>query len=205
MDVRYNKTLALAGVMQAASLVNQVAFNGRIKETDCYKASINSAFKSNEERVSAIYGSLKGLCLGLNNLELYLKKQKSQANFNYQIRYLKQINLLAKIMDARPEMGSRIAESIRSNNNYTSDAKTIENLAKIYYENFSSLPANRRILVMGDKKHLQSKKNILRIRALLFAGIRAAFLWRSYGGGMLSLLLQKNYILREIQEIKQII
>ncbi len=206
---KYNETLALAAVMQSASLVNQVAFTGKIKDEDCFNASINSVLKLNQDDVIDIYGSVKNLLLGLTDLEFYLKREVLEPNFNHKVKYMTQLNRLGNLLSGSPDMGGRIAESIKmgkvSANSVKPSAKVVENLAKAYYENFSALPTNRRIVVMGKKEYLGIDKNVVRIRALLLAGVRAALLWRNNGGGMLTLFFQRKQMIADIQEIKRTI
>ena len=206
MTSKYNETLALAAVMQSASLVNQIAFTGKIMNEDCFNASINSVLKLNQDDVVDIYGLVKNLLLGLTDLELYLKREALEPNFNHKIKYMMQLNRLGNLLSGRPDMGRRIADSINMGKvSAKPSAKVVENLAKAYYENFSSLPTNRRIVVMGKKEYLGIDKNVVRIRALLLAGVRAALLWRNNGGGMLTLFFQRKQMIADIQEIKRTI
>ncbi len=60
-----------------------------------------------------------------------------------------------------------------------------------------------RIKVTGSSQHLQDSRNADIIRALLLAGIRAAFLWRQLGGRRWKLLLQRKKLLQASQNLSR--
>ncbi len=60
-----------------------------------------------------------------------------------------------------------------------------------------------RIKVTGSAQHLQNSRNADIIRALLLAGIRAAFLWRQLGGHRWRLLLQRKKLLQASQNLSR--
>jgi high frequency lysogenization protein len=49
-------------------------------------------------------------------------------------------------------------------------------------------------MVQGDPRHLHAPDNQNRIRALLLAGIRAAWLWRQVGGSRWKILLGRKQL-----------
>ena len=58
-----------------------------------------------------------------------------------------------------------------------------------------------RVQIRGDAKQLQAAGMAERIRAILLAGVRAAWLWRRLGGRRWHLIFTRGQILREIREI----
>ena len=66
-------------------------------------------------------------------------------------------------------------------------------IAGIYADTLSQL--RFRIKVTGSAQHLQDRQTADKVRALLLAGIRSAFLWRQLGGRRWKLVLQRRRLL----------
>ena len=60
-----------------------------------------------------------------------------------------------------------------------------------------------RILVQGDQAQLSISETTSKIRTLLFAGIRAAVLWRQLGGSRLKLLFTRKKYVQQAEELLQ--
>ena len=71
----------------------------------------------------------------------------------------------------------------------------------IYQDTLSKMQF--RIKVSGSAQHLQNQQNADMIRALLLAGVRAAFLWRQLGGARWKLVFQRRRILQRAQELSR--
>ena len=70
--------------------------------------------------------------------------------------------------------------------------RLIEKLAELYAQTISTL--GPRILVNGEQGYLANSLIAAKVRGALFAGIRAAFLWRQLGGRRWQLLFQRRKI-----------
>ena len=194
-----NDILSLAAVLQAVSLVDGIAFTGKVKDNVCFKASIYSLFEQTNDDVAAIYSSVDNLKLGIDNLELYLSRDTRGEDFTNRVRYMTQLNRLAIMLSDNQKMAENIGEALAEANKHKKSVNSLVTyLAKTYYDNFSSLPTKNRIVVLGKKENLKIEKNVNMIRALLFAGVRASLLWREHGYGVLSLLLRRKKMLRQI-------
>ena len=66
-----NQTIALAGIAQAAALVQQLALKGTCDQ-DAFEGSISSLLKIDSDSVIDVYGSLSALKLGINQLNLQM-------------------------------------------------------------------------------------------------------------------------------------
>ena len=62
-----NQTIALAGIAQAAALVQQLALKGTCDQ-DAFEGSISSLLKIDSDSVIDVYGSLSALKLGINDV-----------------------------------------------------------------------------------------------------------------------------------------
>lgn len=200
-----DNVLALAAIMQAVSLVDHLAFTGKIKNKNCFKASLNSLITANQSSVLDIYSSTDNLEVGIANLQHYCSPQGADdAAFTNKIKYLNQLNSLGKMVNKDASLARSIGESLSPDKvaNHKKTSSALEKyLAQVYYDNFSSLPAKRRIIVVGKKEYLREARNIDMIRALLFAGVRATLLWRNYGGSMLYLFTRRKKMFRQLSDI----
>ncbi len=194
-------TLALAGVVQAALLVEQVAKTGYV-QTDAYKCSIDSLLDLNPSSTLAVYGGdVQNLRSGLEGLRDMLAGQhKHQEALRYALGALHLQKKLAGRKDMLNVVASRINQANNQAEHFSSTHENvIANLANLYSETISTF--RFRIQVMGDYNYLQQTRIANQIRALLLAAIRSAMLWRQLGGSRLQLLLKRKAILHCVEEL----
>ena len=72
----------------------------------------------------------------------------------------------------------------------------VANLADIYTDTISTF--RFRIQVTGDHNYLTQQRIANQIRVLLFSGIRAAMLWKQFGGSRLHLLFYRKRLLNAL-------
>ena len=80
-----------------------------------------------------------------------------------------------------------------------SDSELAQALGSVYVDTLGSLQF--RVQLRGNAQHLQAAGMAERIRAILLAGVRAAWLWRRLGGRRWHLIFTRSQILTEIREI----
>ncbi len=186
-------TIALAGVFQAAALVEQIAKTGYLP-SDPYRASIESLFVVNPDSVAAVFGDLTDLELGLRTLNTLLQQHRAKEH-SHTLRYVLGVLHLQKKLSRQKDMldiiGSRLKQAEQQAEHFSSTHdNVVANLAGIYTDTISTF--RFRIQVMGDYNYLQQPRIANQVRALLFAGIRAATLWRQVGGNRLQVVLQRK-------------
>lgn len=194
-------TLALAGVVQAAILVEQVAKTGQVQQ-DAYKCSIESLFDLNPSSTAAVYGgSAQHLRIGLEALRDMLAGQhKHQEAMRYALGALHLQRKLAGRKDMLNIIASRIAQATSQAEHFSSTHdNVIGNLGQVYSETISTF--RFRIQVMGDYNYLQQTRIASQIRALLLASIRSAMLWRQLGGNRWQLLLQRKALASHVDQL----
>jgi high frequency lysogenization protein len=194
-----NRAIALAGLYQCVDLVTQIAWQGRYHET-AFAGSIGSLFRMDAETYLDVYGDLDALRSGLEALRAALRRE-GRGQVLERTRYAVMLLYLERRLRRDPRRQEQIATGIRNAaTRLTQLAPThmdvIDVLAELYRETISTL--GPRIIVKGEPDHLSRADNAARIRALLLAGIRAAWLWRQAGGSRLRLLLERPALLREI-------
>jgi len=178
------RTLALAGLFQAARLVDDLAHNGST-ETDSFEESINSIFELDPKSLKDVYNSEHANRLGLDTIESVLGDHPTQNNTET-IRYALAMIHLERILSRR----RRLLESIRQRVERSREQakyfdsrvhnSVISKLANIYIDTLGSL--SYRIQVRGKADYLTNPVYVDKVRASLLAGIRSAMLWRQLGG-----------------------
>lgn len=187
------QTIALAGVTQAARLVEQVARTGSCPE-NFLQASLDSLFVFEQERAEEIFGGTANLRLGLDSLAGFMLN-RAEVRQAAVVRYLFNLLHLERRFAANREMmsvvRSRLEHTGFRNEHFDSSLNTLcHSVSGIYQDTLSTLPF--RIQVTGSAEQLQKPECADRVRALLLAGVRSAFLWRQLGGRRWKLLLQRR-------------
>ena len=195
----HDRVIALAGLFQATDLVNHIAQEGQANADD-FETCIASLLKVDANSSEDIYGGIAKLRNGLTLLVKQLRNPKNMEVTRYSITLL----VLERKLGKQPNLIQRIGQGIEAAKNkldffpLTHD-NIIATLADVYTNTISTL--SPRIMVNGQHDHLTQTENANRIRALLLAGIRAAWLWKQSGGGRLSLLLRRKRLLAEAQRL----
>jgi high frequency lysogenization protein len=187
--------MALAGLFQAVTLVQQVARQGSA-DAEPFESSIASVFRIDAESTDAIYGGSAPLTLGLQTLCRQLGKDKARQDPEL-MRYAVSLLFLERQLVRNSRMMNRVREGIEAAIEQTEHfSATHENvlarLADTYASTVSQLQP--RIMVQGEPDYLNTPANANRIRALLLAGMRSAVLWRQLGGHRLKLLWTRKRI-----------
>ncbi|KAA0445210.1 MAG: high frequency lysogenization protein HflD [Candidatus Thioglobus sp.] len=196
MNKYKQRTLALASLLQTATLVEQLASTGT-----CNSVSAEASLKSiitNSTNVEEVFASSKDLETGLKSLKTaFGKKTKDMQNIIFYSLAL--INLEKKLMKNQvflTKISSEI-EQIKNQNFFEiSHSNSLARLAQLYKNTLGNL--NPTIMVNGNELYLSNQRTANHIRALLLAGIRAVSLWKSQGGRTWQLLLGKKKTLKLI-------
>ena len=197
-----NQTLALAGIAQAAALVDQLASTGNA-DALAMEASIASLLKIDSASVLDVYGgSVNSLKLGLKQLDMQMTGYKI-ANAQ-QARYSASIVFLEHQLETRKDLLKTINTGIVRAQAQTEHfdllhENVIANLGDIYQNTISTLQP--RIMVNGNPDYLSRNETANKIRTCLLAGIRSAILWRQCGGTRWKFLFYRKKIQAELQEL----
>jgi len=194
-------TLALAGIVQATILVEQIAKTGYV-QPEAYKCAIESLLDLNPTSTLDVYGgSVQNLRLGLETLRDMLKGQhKHQDAMRYCLGALHLQKRLAKNRPMLKLLGSRLEQAAQQAEHFSSiHENVISNLGDLYSATISTF--RFRIQVMGDQNYLSQPRIAHQIRALLLAAIRSTTLWRQLGGNRWQLLLQRKAIANCVDEL----
>lgn len=195
------QTLALAAVIQAVSLVDQIARTG-LAEPAPLEASIHSLLSFEASTTLDIFGSVDSLEVGLRSLRDLLSGNdygERRAITRYCMGALYLQGQLRRDDAASAIVRSRLQHAGKSRE-FGSDINTLcLSLADIYQDTLSKY--RFRIQVSGSAQHLQNPTNAARIRALLLAGVRAAYLWQQAGGNRWTLIWRRSRLFTEAKHI----
>jgi high frequency lysogenization protein len=197
-----DRTLALAGVFQAAGLVQQAATRGSA-DPGALEISLRSLFQTDPPNTAAVFGGAGGVRLGLQWLRQHLSEESSLHKAQV-VKYVIGVLYLERRLSRRPEMLRRIGDAVESARRQSehfpvTHGNVIANLAGCYSDTLSTLTP--RIIVTGEHGHLSKPDTANTVRALLLAAIRAAVLWRQCGGNRWQLLLGRRKLLAEAQRL----
>lgn len=189
------RTLALAGVAQAARMVDLAAKTGTWPSA-FVEASVHSLFSFEPDAVDAVFGTRQGIQLGLEQLAACLRVSQDPAAADT-LRYMLAILQLEKRFNQRDDLQaivhSRLKHAAYKAENFTANINSLSaNISAIYQDTLSTLPY--RIKVTGSAQHLNNPQVADVVRTLLLCGVRAAFLWRQLGGTRLKLMLSRGAV-----------
>lgn len=206
-DLHRDKTLALAALFQSATLADALAWRGHC-DPIAMDASLQSILVMDTDDVGIIYGqNIRGLQSGLQSLEqTFLEPLRGghprQADIvRYALGLMQVERQLAKSPELLSVLRKRLDMAAEQRHHFESLTATamVNNLAGIYVDTAGQL--RFRIQIRGDQKQLQTAGMAEQIRAVLLAGIRAAWLWHRLGGRRWHLMFTRGQILAEIRKI----
>ena len=188
------QAIALAGVFQAAALVEELARTGDMNPEHA-EPLIHSLFVQSPDNFSDIYPDAPTLLApGLQSL--YTVSRRDPRGINPDItRYALSLLHLERKLNKAPGMldalGQGIDQASRQASHFSEmHENTLASLADLYKQTLSQL--SFRIKVTGNPTYLQNHATANKVRALLLAGIRAAILWRQVGGQRWQLLVSRK-------------
>lgn len=196
-----NQTIALAGIAQAAALVEQLATTGKA-DTTALEASMGSVLKIDSASVLAIYGGLSNLKLGLeqlnNQMTGYKIAEPQQARYGAALVFL-ETRLAKEPQMLKTIQAGIIKAQIQADQFGLLHENVFANLGSVYQETLSTLQP--RIMVNGDPDYLSRADIGNKIRTCLLAGIRSALLWKQCGGTRWTFLFSRKKIQTELEQL----
>lgn len=204
-----NIAIALAGAVQSATLVEQLAKTGYLHTAE-FEIAIKSLFEQSPETTESVFGNVNNLRRGLEALDDLLNRHRDPKNADL-LRYMLGVMHIQKRLARHPAVlsiiGSRLEKAKTQVDHFGfTHENVVSNIAEIYSDTISKFQF--RIQVTGEYSYLQQPRLAGQIRALLLAAIRAITLWRQVGGSRWQLLFYRNKIAHEteqlLKEVKQL-
>ncbi|VAX11529.1 hypothetical protein MNBD_GAMMA25-1030 [hydrothermal vent metagenome] len=193
------RTLALAGMFQAAALVKSLASRGQLSDSDM-QDSLETLFVTNPENTLAVYGRVENVYTGLQTL---IQQLSGNGQRDVDIaRYVISLLHLSKKLTKNEAMMSRLADGVERANRQREHfpllhENVVANLAGTYADTISQLQP--KIMVAGESRYLSDTTNANKVRALLLAGMRSAVLWNQLKGSRWQILIQRKQIISEAE------
>jgi high frequency lysogenization protein len=192
------QTIALAGVFQAASLVQQIANKG-MANSAVIESSLETLFRFDSDTVEGVFGNIAGVGTGLRVLNEQLSAFKNKRNLEV-TQYVISLLVLEKKLSSNSKMLDHITKTlaeVETSLEFFSlmHENIFAKLGALYKETISTLEP--KIIVHGEQTHLSNESNANKVRALLLAGIRSAVLWRQCNGSRWQILFGRKSYLNE--------
>lgn len=195
-----DRVIALAGLLQAVRLVQQMANNGQ-SETRPLAACIDSLFRFDADSTEAVYGGIAGLDNGLRRLIAQIEgndRDTAQTRIGMSLLQLERrfigtpsaVDAVRRGLDAiqpqRDELGP-------------THPTVLARIGELYADCISPLGA--RVLVQGNPVYLSQASVVGEVRAALLAALRAAVLWRQVGGSYWDFLWSRRAMAETAREL----
>jgi len=197
--------IALGGLFSCAAAVDRIARGERMGET-VLVSLLGSLLVRDPKTTLEVYGGDDfSLREGYRALQGMLERDPQslqRETLRYALSLITLERKLAQRGDLLDKIGSRLNQIQQQVLMFgqTHD-NVIASCAALYQDSLSAF--RQRILVHGDMRTLEQPANAAKIRALLFAGIRSARLWRQLGGRRWQLLFARRKLLQALYSLQR--
>ena len=198
----HEQAVALAAVFQACHLVDQLANTGGASSQEV-KVSMAALLNQSPQSIEDLYGSEQALETGINAMTLLLDEyQGTELYAPITLVYTLSVLSIERQLNSRPVMLKAVAEGIENANRQALHFSVVHdnvlaNIASLYQQTLSTL--RQRIQVKGNAMYLQQPGVAERIRCMLFAAVRSAYLWRQLGGQRYHLVLYRKALIKALK------
>jgi len=197
-----DRALALAGVFNAAALVDEVAYRSE-PDAATLDLALAPLFRFDAPDTAAVYGGADKLRLGLEALARSLGAPRGPhdeliVRYALGLLHFERLYLADQTMQGELKSLLRRAQLQADASGVTGET-TVGTLAEGWSKTLGRI--RPRILVNGEPARLREPRNVTLIRALLLAGLRSAVLWRQVGGSRWSLMLGRASLRRAAERL----
>ena len=195
-----DRVLALAGMLQAIRLVQQMADNGQA-ETRPLGVCIGSLFRFDAESTEAIFGTAADLRPGLQRLVAQLDGNGRDAT---QTRIAMSLLQLERRFVAHPDAAQGLRTALEAlaaqeRTDGPSHPAVLAQLGELYANHISTL--GPKVMVQGNPVYLSQPALVGEVRACLLAALRSAVLWRQQGGSYWDFLWSRRAMIQTAQSL----
>jgi high frequency lysogenization protein len=177
------RALALAGAVQAATLVHRTAHGGDVP-AEAQRVLLCTVPTRRAGDLAEVFPDPGAFTLGV---DVAIEALAGKSRTPEVLRYTLQLIDLARLLGSVPQVVEKLGRLLDDVDPAEPDAGQ---LSRIYQQTISTL--GKRIQVTGDPQLLQQEPVADRIRALLLAGVRLAWLWHQLGGRRWQLILRRR-------------
>jgi high frequency lysogenization protein len=187
MNLIEERTIALAGLLQACGQVQTIARTGAADKA-VEAACLKSIMVLDAMNTPAVYGGVQGVRTGLKMIAdgVMSSPQGDKVEvLRYAMSLIQLQNQLYHNQSAFNEFGQAV-ERLSA----VSSAELTQACSDLYQKFISEM--RPQIIVQGEQNFLQREDIPPKIRAMLLAGIRSAVLWQQKDGGKFKLIWQRT-------------
>lgn len=191
-----DRALALAGLMQAVQLVQQMAQTGQAQTTPL-AAVIDALFRFDAESTEAVYGRASQLAPGLRRLinQLDGGNGRDPAITRMAMTVLHLERRFVAHRHAPGAVHQALTDIARQREQVGPTHPTVlSRLGELYVQQVT--PIGPRVLVQGNPVYLGQPELVGEVRATLLAALRSAVLWRQLGGSYWDILLRRRRLVQ---------
>lgn len=199
------QALALAAIFQASNQVYKLAYTGD-SNIKTMEFSMSTLLNQNPDSLGQLYGPIDNLQDGLVTMQRFLENAKniSEPRHKEVISYVMSSIHIASKLSSDQQLLSKIENGIdkarlQAEHFSMIHDNVVTNVGALYQDTISKM--RLRIQVIGSAVYLQQSGVAARIRCMLFAAIRNAFLWRQLGGKRRHFLLQRKAFVEVINKL----
>lgn len=195
-----DRALALAGLLQAVQLVQQMAQNGQAPSGPL-AACIESLFRFDAGSAEDVFGGAAQLRPGLQRLVNQL--EGGPGRDAAVTRMAMTVLHLERRFMRHPAAPGAVHEALREIDRQrehwgASHPTVLARLGELYAREIS--PIGPRVLVQGNPVYLGQPDVVGEVRATLLAALRAAVLWRQLGGSYWDFLFGRRALVQAARD-----
>ncbi|MCF7220326.1 high frequency lysogenization protein HflD [Marilutibacter chinensis] len=195
-----DRTLALAGLLQALAQVRRIAETGQANG-DVLTTSLDSVFRIDAASPADVYGGQAALRPGLTLLREYFGSRLKDEQLPRLALAVIQLErrFVADDAMARRVRDGIVAQQAPAERQGSTHPEVMSALGDLYAATLSHL--RPRVLVQGNPHYLGQPDVVAEVRAVLLAAVRSAVLWRQLGGSLWDLLLRRRQIVAAVEQL----
>jgi high frequency lysogenization protein len=202
MNSLQNQGIALAGMFQAATLIDDIAHRGKCS-SEVFEPSFNSLFQFEASSGTEIFGNLNNINFGLQEALNFLTGNRTQQTATIPYYLFSAIKLSDQII-SNSSVRDEITRELQLISEQTQSfelplSSCISKVGGLYQKIIS--PLSPRIIVKGKPEYLTNENNAARVRVLILCVIRSAVLWKQSGGSKWRILFFRKKMSNIIQEL----
>ncbi len=195
--------LALGGAVQALTQVRRIAAHGQGDSRDI-EPPVRALLGQYDGDMAALYGGAEAVRSGLRLLTEHLQQPRDAGLTRYLVAILALERRVTRQRRSFGEMVPGIQDAARQADYFGSPLhpNVIRNIGDVYSRTVSTV--RPRIIVKGERIHLEDEHNAALIRTLLLAALRSLGLWRQNGGRRFQLILFRARVIETARDLASV-
>ena len=163
---------------------------------------MRSVLALDRENPQEALGGIGGVYLGLSELTRSHPDPAAIERLGYTIALIQLQRKLRKDSNMAGQIHSALS-TLREDPEFTDSASEqgIAALSEIYVSTLSHI--SPKIMVRGDQRYLETEQIPVQVRAVLLAGVRAAYLFHELGGRRIQLFIHRKALVKAAARLQQ--